>query len=84
MPEGNQHLSIAVFGWINEQTQQVGQATRASMYDWVVNKKGKAYVRGSDGTPIYLFGAVSPLGDTFLRTIRDQKWTDDLLSLPEC
>lgn len=52
------------------------------MFDWIVNKGGKAYIINNNET-ILVYGALSPTGVQYIRTIKDGKWTDDLLSLPE-
>lgn len=80
----NPHLSIKSFNWINEQSGVTGESTLPVMYDWVVNKGGKAYIRNSQGILIYLFGALTPSGTPYLRAVHDKKWTDDLIKLEEC
>lgn len=79
----NPHLGIISFRWVNEQTQVTGETGLAGMYDWIVNKKGQAYIRDAQGTPVYIFGAISsPSGQPYIRTIKDGVWTDDLLDIP--
>ena len=76
------HLSIQNFKWINEQNPtENGTSPLSSMFDWIVNKKGSAYVKaGDDSIPV--FGAVTPAGKQYLRCLKDSKWSDELLSLP--
>ena len=78
----NSHLGLMSFQWINEQTQQTGQTDLPNMYDWIVNKKGQAYIRDTEGNQIAIFGAVSPNGQTYLRAVKNGAWSDDLLNLP--
>lgn len=75
------HLSISNFEWINEQNQKTGTSSRDLMFDWIVNKKGRAYIKKEDKN-IFIFGANAPAGQ-YIRSIEDGKWTDDLLELPE-
>ena len=60
----NEHLSLQEFKWINEQTQENGESPRNVMYDWIVNKKGQAYVRDASGNTVLVYGAISPTGTT--------------------
>lgn len=76
----SEHLSIEKFQWTNEENQQSGITTRALMFDWIVNKKGKAYVRKPDSTTVPIYGATST-GQQYIRSIENRKWTDELLSL---
>jgi glycerate-2-kinase len=55
------HLSIENFKWINEQSLQSGVSSLSTMFDWIVNKKGQAYVKKGDKI-ISVFGAYSPVG----------------------
>ncbi len=55
---------------------------RQVVVDWV--KEGnRAYVQDSIGK-VYCQVRKSPAGTEFLQTVRDNRWTDNLLSLPEC
>ncbi len=78
------HSSIQDFKWINEETSDVGISNLPIMFDWVVNKKGYAYVRIGDSTSkIRVFGAMSPTGQKYLRCFNNGDWSDELLELPE-
>jgi hypothetical protein len=79
----NPYVAIQRFGWTNEQTGKSGRSTRDEMYDWVVNKKGEAYVTAG-GARARLIGQVSPRGTRFLKTVADGTDRDNLLKLPEC
>jgi hypothetical protein len=76
------HLSIENFKWINEQSLQSGVSSLSTMFDWIVNKKGQAYVKKGDKI-ISVFGAYSPVGKPYVRCIVDSKWSDELLELQE-
>lgn len=80
----NPHVAIESLGWTNEATNESGRSSRLEMYDFVVNKKGQAYVTDNYGNTAYLQGATSASGNQYVRTVSDGKWTDNLLSLPEC
>ena len=75
------HISIENFRWIDEQDMQTGTSNRNTMFDWIVNKKGKAYVKiGNDNIPV--FGAIAPNGQYYIRSLENGTWTDRILSLP--
>lgn len=76
------HLNIQNFKWINEQTLQEGVTPLSVMFDWVVNKKGRAYLN-INGVIIPVFGAISPTGQAYLRCLQNNSWTDELLDLPQ-
>jgi hypothetical protein len=78
----NPHLGILAFAWILDETQQTGITDLSIMYDWIVNRNGRAFIRDASGAPIYVHGAVSPSGKPYLRTVNNQQWTNDLLNLP--
>jgi hypothetical protein len=78
----NQHLAIVLFRWVNEQTQVTGQTDPLGMYDWMVNKKGQAYIRSDQGNTIYVFARTSSTGQPYLQAAKDGVWTDDLLNVP--
>ncbi|TSC89718.1 MAG: Uncharacterized protein G01um10143_208 [Parcubacteria group bacterium Gr01-1014_3] len=75
------HLTIENFKWINEQSLESGLSSRTTMFDWIVNKKGQAYIKVGD-TIISVFGAVSPTGQQYIRCIKGNQWSDELLDLP--
>lgn len=76
------HLDMEKFLWIDEQDQQSGTSTRETMYDWIVNKKGKAYVLNqNNGERVYVFGAISPDGQKYIRTAQNGKWSNLLIDL---
>jgi len=80
-PSANTHEAITDFYWTNEGTGQSDSSTKATMVDWIDNKKGHAYVgAGVDRADV---GVVRPDGGTpYLRTYADGKWNNNLLSLP--
>ena len=75
------HAAMESFTWINEQTQQTGETPREAMYDWIVNKKGRAYVKNANGDSVFIFGALTPTGTPYIRTAEGGKWTDLLIGL---
>lgn len=78
----NPHMGIALFRWVNEQAQSTGETSRLGMYNWIVNKKGQAYIRDAQGNRVYIFAVVSPSGQLYLRAAKDGVWSDDLLEVP--
>jgi hypothetical protein len=80
----NPYVAIESLTWINEQDSKTGSTTRETMYDWVVNKNGVAYVTDALGNTAYLVGAISPRGTRYVKTVADETTTDNLLKLLEC
>ena len=80
----NPHEGITDFGWVNEQTRATGQSTREGMVQFLEKQGGKAYVKDIFGNIAYIGIVTSGWGTKYLRTYADGKWTDNLLSLPEC
>ncbi|MFD6141291.1 DUF3892 domain-containing protein [Promicromonospora sp. NPDC060271] len=77
-----QHEYITHLRWKNENDGSTGDSTKATLVDWIDNKKGVAHV-GSGSVQVNV-GTVHPDGGTpYLRTYADGKWTNNLLSLPE-
>ena len=79
----NPHEAISYYGWINESTDKTGKNDRPSMVEWV-EKGNKAYVKDSNNNKAYCYVRKSSKGTKFLQTYADSKFTNNLLSLPEC
>lgn len=77
------HEAVTNYGWINESDGEKGRNDRASMVDWVANKKGVAYA-GTGDSKVFCQVRESRRGTKFLQTVSDGKWSNNLLSLPEC
>jgi hypothetical protein len=80
----NPHAAISHLGWVNEETGATGKSTRIEMYDWIKDKNGYAFVRDKEGNQVRVGTAVTEGGTKYVRTYRDNVWTDNLLALPEC
>ena len=80
----NLHVAISTLGWTNEETGESGVSTRLVMYDWIKDQNGYAYVRDANGNTARVGTAETSRGTKYVRTYRDNVWTDNLLSLPEC
>ena len=80
----NPHAAISALGWTNEETGESGRSTRLEIYDWIKTRNGKAYVRDGYGNTVFVGTAETARGTKYVRTYRDQTWTDNLLALPEC
>jgi len=79
----NPYVAIENLGWINEQNGETGKSSRVTMYDWIVNKGGTAYVMAG-GAKAELIGMISPHGTKYVKTRADSTDRDNLLKLPEC
>ncbi|MDX6278909.1 MAG: hypothetical protein QOJ72_3037 [Nocardioidaceae bacterium] len=76
---GPRHEHIERYVWVND--VGAGDASdKATMIDWM-EKGGSVYVEtGGDRVPV---GVVRPhVGEPYLRSHADGKWTNDLLALP--
>lgn len=80
----NPHVAISELRWVDEGTGETGRATRVEMYDWIKFQAGQAFVRDALGNVAWVGTAESAYGTKYVRTYRDQTWTDNLLALPEC
>lgn len=80
----NPHEGITHFGWTNEETRATGKSTRVQMVDFLENQNGRAFVKDVLGNVANVGVVTSSHGTKFLRTYADGKWTDNLLTLPEC
>jgi hypothetical protein len=78
------YVAITSLNWINEANNNTGTTSREDMYDWLVNQKGEAYVRDSQGNKATLFGEISSRGTKFVKTRADNVVSDNLLKLSEC
>lgn len=78
----NPHEAVTNYRWLNEQNNDTNIATRLDMVAWM-DGGGRAYVRDTQGT-VNCYVNVSRAGTRFLQTYSDNRWTDNLLSLPEC
>ena len=76
------HKTIDTFEWVNETTQKKGQTSREEMYNWLVNQKGSAYIT-IGGENIFLFGAITPIGEKYVRAAKNGDWSNDLLELSQ-
>lgn len=78
---GTTHQHITRLWWVNPSTNETGDNSRAELVAWV-EKGGKSYVEDRYGNRVDV-GVVTPqVGEKYLRTHADGKWTDNLLALP--
>ena len=78
---GTTHQHIVHLWWTEPSSGQTGDDTRARLVSWVENG-GEAYVKDNAGNRVSV-GVVKPaVGEKYLRTHADGKWTDNLLALP--
>ncbi len=78
----NPHEAVSDYKWLNEQDKKSDITPRIDMVNWI-EKGGRAYVKDNDGT-VSCYVNVSRAGTKFLQTYADNRWSDNLLSLPEC
>ena len=79
----NPYVAISHLGWVNDATGETGRSTRDEMYDFVVNKKGEAYVLVA-AAQARLIGQTSLRGTKYVKTVADSTERDNLLKLQEC
>lgn len=77
------YLAIEFFGWINEETGERGKSTRMDMVRFIEGGN-TAFVRGTSGVVAWLVVRTSVRGNKFVKTIADDRETNNLLFLPEC
>jgi hypothetical protein len=80
----NPYVAISNLGWTDDITNAIGNSTREEMYDFIVNKKGQAYVKDDKGNMAYLAGETTVRGTKYVKTKADNVTSDNLLKLPEC
>ncbi|MBC6450866.1 DUF3892 domain-containing protein [Actinokineospora xionganensis] len=78
--EGHEHITR--LWWINPANSKSGDNSRAELVAWIQDEGGKAYVEDARGNRADV-GVVTPaVGQKYLRTRADGKWTNNLLALP--
>lgn len=80
----NPYTAISSLSWISESTGAQGSSSRLDMYDFVVEKKGRAYVTDKYGNKADLIGQVTSRGTKYVKTKADDVTSDNLLKLSEC
>lgn len=78
------HEAVTNYGWSNEETGEQNKCTREVMVDFIENKNGEAYVVDRYGNKVYCYVRKSVGGVKFLQTYSDNRYTNNLLELPEC
>jgi len=78
------HNAIETLAWVNEETGEKGVSTRLTIYDWIRNKNGTAYVKDMRGNKAIVGTHENAHGTKYVQTYSGQVWTDNLLALPEC
>lgn len=78
---GSTHQHITRLWWTDPATNATGDNSRAELVAFV-DQGGKAYVEDRFGNRVDV-GVVTPrVGEKYLRTHANGKWTDNLLALP--
>jgi len=79
----NPHEAISHYGWVEDGSAKTGKSSRVALVEWIGNKNF-AYVTDSDGNKVKCYVNISQKGNKFLQTYSDGRYTNNLLSLPEC
>ena len=77
------HEAISHLGWFEESTGKSGKCTRAEMVKYIEDGNS-AYTKDSFGNKAYLVVRRSIANNKYVKTIADNKETDNLLYLLEC
>jgi hypothetical protein len=76
---GNAHEYISGVAWLNIETGKAGRSTAATIIDYI-RQNGPFVVGGEDGwTEVHVVGSGA---NVYLRSVKDQTPTDNLLYLP--
>jgi hypothetical protein len=78
------HHAIEFLGWVDEQNNKTGRATRLQMYEWVSDKANIAVVVDRAGHRVQIYPRANAQGTKYVQTYADGIWSDNLLALPEC
>lgn len=79
---GNTHSAISHYRWVDDGKTESTISERLTVVSWL-NKGHTAYV--SDGVnKAYCQVRQNDNGTRYLQTVTDGKYSDNLLSLPEC
>jgi hypothetical protein len=78
------HHAISDLGWIEDGTGKTSKSSRLTIYDWIKNQKGYAYVQDPRGNKTTVGTRENEHGTKYVQTYADRVWTDNLLALPEC
>jgi hypothetical protein len=79
----NPYFGITHYGWINPSDGATGKSTRQEMVDFLVNKKGTAYVEDSYVNKVYCEVRYYE-NRPYIATVADGRETNNLLNLMEC
>jgi len=80
----NPYAAIESLGWIEDGTNTTGNSDRITIYNWINENGGIAYVTDYLGNKAYLITAISASGTKYVKTVADETKADNLLQLPEC
>jgi hypothetical protein len=79
---GQGHEHISHLWWTNPADGKTGDNTRSQLVDWIEEENGKAYIDDQHGNRADVLVVTPAVGQKYLRTYADGKWTDNLLALP--
>jgi hypothetical protein len=79
---GTSHQHIIRLWWVDPASTQSDNDSRADLVSWI-ERGGSAYVEDSLDNRVSVGVVVPQVGEKYLRTHADGKWTDNLLALPQ-
>jgi hypothetical protein len=79
---GQGHEHISHLWWTNPANGKSGDNTRSQLVEWIEKENGKIHVDDQHGNRADVLVVTPAVGQKYLRTYADGKWTDNLLALP--
>ena len=79
----NPHEAISDYRLLEDGKTVPFLFNRGSISTWTPNSRTDIYVKDSAGNTAFCYVNVNRFGTKFLQTYSDNKWSDNLLSLPE-
>lgn len=78
----NPHEAVSHYQWVEDGTAKTGITERATVVGWVEGKQIPAYVQAGLSR-VNCYVRQSAHGTKFLQTQTDNRWTNNILNLPE-
>lgn len=77
-PDSREYEHITDLQWRNPETDATGENSKQSIVDWINNKNGVAKVEATPDVAVVVVDGNPP----YVRTVANDTYTDNLLSLP--
>ncbi len=78
----NPHEAISHYRWQDDESNKSDITDRLTVVGWVEVNKIPAYVANGTGK-VWCYPRQNQFGTKFLQTQADNRWSDNLLSLPQ-